>query len=311
MNGGVGDGLVQLLRSTEEEALLVAPFMKVGAAERALRVLHDSVTLRCYTRWRPEEVAAGVSDLEVADLLERRGNSRMFLVADLHGKIYCSEQTCIVTSANLTDSALGWRSPANLEIAIVVPRGDPTIRSFELSLARQAVAVTPEIRRAVQLAAAALSQRTPSRDPPEHHRDLLVGTTMQVGSWIPSCLVPSSLYDLYRGCDLNVSSEAADDGYRDLEVLALPLDLSESEFNLLIRSILLQHPSISIIIARAMKEPVFREDVERYFEDLLGVYLESPAEAFRISASWMAYFFSESLEFHEEQGREVLTSRRL
>ena len=54
------------------------------------------------TRWLPREIAAGVSDPEILDVLEERGNFTLTLVDNLHAKIYVADENCLVGSSNVT-----------------------------------------------------------------------------------------------------------------------------------------------------------------------------------------------------------------
>lgn len=301
----VGADLLRLVASAKSHALLAAPFMKAGTVARLLAILPDGVSLRCYTRWRPQEIAAGVSDLEVADLIADRPYSEIFLVGDLHAKLYCADENCLVTSANLTGSALGWRSPANIELAIEVSREHPAVVRLEQSLARYGVPVTPQIRAAI---AAAVSEM-----PAQPLSDKMLGQVGDAGepgkpfgSWMPSSLIPTELYALYQGRDQHVSREAGGDAYRDLDVLDLPSGLSRAAFHQSVRSILLQHPILSRLIASATSHVVTEESAEEYFAEFLDDYLESSSEAFRISARWIAHFFSDNLHLGHEGGRDFL-----
>ena len=74
--------------------LLVAPFIKVGAFQRLLASIADEVSIHCITRWRPEEIAAGVSDLEIWPILRDRPHSRLWLRPDLHAKFYRADAQC-------------------------------------------------------------------------------------------------------------------------------------------------------------------------------------------------------------------------
>ena len=82
-----GDALLDLCRNTQRELVLVSPFIKTVALDRLLTSLGDDVGLKCITRWRPAEVAAGVSDLAVFGLLNERGGA-LWLRQDLHAKYF-------------------------------------------------------------------------------------------------------------------------------------------------------------------------------------------------------------------------------
>ena len=99
-----GHELLNLCRSSERELILVAPFVKRGVVERVLEVTSDKIALTLVTRWRPEEIAAGVSDLEVFELLEQSDTSKLRLHQQIHGKYYRSDDNALIGSANLPNA---------------------------------------------------------------------------------------------------------------------------------------------------------------------------------------------------------------
>lgn len=103
-----GTELSNLCAEANKEVLLAAPFIKVSVLEKLMNKISPDVSLRCITRWFPEEIVAGVSDLEVWSLIQQRSNSSLWLRPDLHAKYYRADQRCLVGSANLTGKALGW-----------------------------------------------------------------------------------------------------------------------------------------------------------------------------------------------------------
>ena len=62
---GTGEALLTLLAGARSEVVIFSPFVKVDALRQALATVPSGAELRVVTRWRPEEVHAGVSDLEV------------------------------------------------------------------------------------------------------------------------------------------------------------------------------------------------------------------------------------------------------
>src|ERR1700761_8118340 len=115
----LGDAVIKAGRAAEERAVLCAPFVKIGALEPVLGALAPAVDVLLFTRWRPEEVAAGVSDTAVLGLIEGRGG-RVFLCDSLHAKAFIFDDVALVGSANLTARALGWTAAPNLEVLIEV-----------------------------------------------------------------------------------------------------------------------------------------------------------------------------------------------
>ncbi len=126
--------------------LLVALFIKVGAFQWLLASVADTVSISCVTRWRPEEIAAGVSDLEIWPLLRDRPHSSLWLRPDLHARYYRVDSLCLVGSANLTGTALGWMSHANLELLVALPAQDAAImQAFEAEVFRECLQVDQNI----------------------------------------------------------------------------------------------------------------------------------------------------------------------
>lgn len=114
----LGTELSKLCTEADRELLLVAPFIKASVLERLLDKISSDVTLKCITRWFPEEIVTGVSDLEVWNLIQNRPNSSLWLRSDLHAKYYRADNHCLVGSANLTGKALGWSDCPNLELLV-------------------------------------------------------------------------------------------------------------------------------------------------------------------------------------------------
>ncbi len=58
----LGDLYQGAIASATRRVVIVAPFIKVGALSRVLRDVRIGCELLVVTRWRLEELAAGVSD---------------------------------------------------------------------------------------------------------------------------------------------------------------------------------------------------------------------------------------------------------
>lgn len=230
----LGDGLVALARTASARVVLVAPFVKVGALTRVLNEIQSTAAVTCITRWRPEEVAAGVSDPEIWNLLKpRRG--RLLLRDDLHAKFYAFDERCLVGSANLTEAALGWRERSNLEILLEVPRIEPAVVSLELELQQNVVEVDDELYQAAIEAAAGvhMEARTPEveyRVPP---------------LWLPRLRSPEFLYDCYSGSTADLTRAAREGAEQELAVLQMPAGMTRHTFERAVAVKLLQVPIIA------------------------------------------------------------------
>ena len=113
-----GERLKVLLARANRQVLLCSPFIKAKVLDAVLSVVADAVPVRIVTRWRTSEIALGVSDLEVFEIANSRTNTELSLLNDLHAKIYVADDDCLVGSANLTASALGWSDPSNVELLV-------------------------------------------------------------------------------------------------------------------------------------------------------------------------------------------------
>lgn len=108
---GLGRRLEALTAMAQDEVVLVAPFIKRVTLQRLLERLPPATPLLCVTRWRIDELACGVSDLDIWLDLVARGNAELLLIRDLHAKYYRFDQDVMMGSCNLTSSALGIGIP--------------------------------------------------------------------------------------------------------------------------------------------------------------------------------------------------------
>lgn len=69
----LGDAVLDLAASSRREFVMCAPFAKAAVVREVLAAIPEGVQIALYTRWRPDEVAAGVSDTEVLPAVRGRG----------------------------------------------------------------------------------------------------------------------------------------------------------------------------------------------------------------------------------------------
>jgi hypothetical protein len=135
---------------------LAAPFIKRNALERLLAGVTQEVGLTVITRWRVDEIAAGVSDLSIFDLLRERSGSRLLLHPRLHAKVLLiDDQVAVVGSANITEAALGFAEQPNAEVMAVLTQAPNRLFLFLAQLERDSIPATEELRRRFEEAAKA------------------------------------------------------------------------------------------------------------------------------------------------------------
>ena len=190
----IGDDILVLVGSAECDVLIVAPFVKAEPLSRLLEAVSSDVDKTVVTRWRCADVLAGVSDLAVFDIAAQH-NTRLLLCDDLHAKLYAADDNCLVGSANVTGVALGWRSPANVELMVPIPRGDPHVVAFEQNLLRESKAATKE---QYDL----LLELIRGMEDAGRKVEFLDGepnVTVLPRSWVPKARNPEDLYRAYSG----------------------------------------------------------------------------------------------------------------
>lgn len=136
-------GLASYLQRRHEGTRYVfAPFIQAGALEVLLG--NSKAPTIIVTRWNPDDLRSGVSDVDVFPLARIHGWTVM-LHARLHLKAYSwNINEAVVGSANVTNRALGIQAPSNEEI-LVGPIKLPPGRVLQLRrIAAEANLVTAE-----------------------------------------------------------------------------------------------------------------------------------------------------------------------
>lgn len=315
--------------SASSDVILIAPFVKVDAVRALLASCPAEASVLCVTRWKADEVLAGVSDLEVLDvLLERGQRGQLRLRADLHAKYYRFDDEVLVGSANLTARALGWALTSNLEI-LVAPADPNALREeVESEVVFHSAVATEEHRTAVRLAMESLLSAgwTPPPFPPDvvagegedgagEAEDDAGGPPSLApsggSSWTPWCRTPDRLYRAYRGDDRGMTPANYDDARRDLAALGLPEDLQEETFRVLLRSSLMQTSVFEEFDTFIRERPRSIQDLQTLASRLVP---DSPfltaEEAWDTVRAWFVAFFPERYQFELARHGEIVTFGR-
>lgn len=278
-----GDLLLELVARDSAESVLVAPFIKHDVLGRLLSRLSPRASLQVFTRWRPDEVAAGVSDLEVFEVLATRPRSALFLCTPLHAKYYRADEQVLVGSANLTQAALGWSPRSNLELLLSASWPAPQFLKFEELLLSLSVPATVDIRDRVA-AAASLLDRFPQPSAAEP-------TAEAPELFIPQTRNPEMLFLAYSGRVDALTTAARQQSADDLLALGLPSGLDDAQFRRFVGAILLQEPLVAEIDEFVARPRRFGE-----VRNLMAARLHSarrqrdPAEAWQTLIRWLLHF---------------------
>lgn len=222
--------------------------MKVDALDRIVAAVKSSVDLTVVTRWRVEELAIGVSDIDVWTRVRDRPQSTLWLLHSLHAKCYIADRAVLVGSANLTGAGLGWSQRPNVEVLESVGYSSGSVAHLRGEIARRALQVDDGVyqmtRRAIDEFSWERMEAVPTavcEAAPE------LWSAKRAMPPLPQCRTPEYLYEIYTGRTEMVSRSSIAAGIGDLVLLDVPASLSESQFRVLIRSRLIGLPDVDAV----------------------------------------------------------------
>ncbi len=299
-----GDVLLDIVRSVKDNLVIVAPYIKTAALQKVIdEVSNGPASLTCITRWLPEDIAAGVCDLEILDVIEGFSGGKLLVHPHLHAKYYRGDGRCLIGSANLTSRGLGWTTPANVELLVELPADFNSLREWETALLDAAIPATQELKKNIKREADRLIADGALSRPPEVDQN--TDTEAITSQWVPRCPTPERLWDVYSGRGLEmIISTTRETAQEDLAALAPPIGLTTNLFKSFIAGILKQMPLIAEIDGLA-SNGLSDIEAQAFLEDRLGdAMLYSADETWRILKTWLIYFFGQTYRLEVEQ--EVL-----
>lgn len=276
-----GERIRALFRNAKERVEIIAPFIKAQALETLLDVVPSDIQLRCVTRWLPREIAAGVSDPEILDVLEERGNFTLTLVDNLHAKIYIADDKCLAGSSNVTLSGLGETTrEANVEVLVTSTIHDPGIASTLAEVAQfERLATRVQSEAARRLAESLVYE--PSRDVSELF-------------WFPRSRHPDRAYRLYSrppGGFVVVADQLL---LNDIAASNLQPGYTEAEFQHEIRSLLAELPLATAILSATEDTILTLSDALSQIE-YFATDGFTPSDLWNAFVEWMAHFYSDQV----------------
>lgn len=303
--GSPGDALIALCQAASGRLLLVAPYIKATALKRLLDATPSEVAIDVVTRWRPDEVAAGVSDLEVLDLITARAGGRVLLCPHLHAKFYRCGDAILAGSANLTGAALGWSATSNLELMVRLDPRDDTVRRFEDELLKASEQADRSIQTAVREAAAAIKATLPPRT---DWADIAQGV-FSPGFWLPTCPRPDLLFRVYDGSiGDHMLANALQHARNDIAFINPPQSLDTVGFNAFVAAVLRQVRWIREL-DRMTNQGLSDQDAAETIERALPEHHDFSADdLWAVTKDWLIHFFPG--EYERIPAGEILRKRR-
>jgi hypothetical protein len=283
-----GDSVCRAMAACASSAVLISPFIKLSAFLKVTAGIKDALPLTVVTRWRPEEVAAGVSDLEVADACGRRQAAKLLLLNNLHSKYFRVDDSVFIGSANLTNAGLGWSAWPNEEI-IYRTRASPELLALESRILGTAMPATDEIRRAIALAVQMISPPSAA-----HQEDAqpIDESFPRRKTWIPSCRAPASLLRTYRGGSRSVTRASHAAATADLIALGIPPGLEDQDFLQRLRLALQMTPFYQRMAELSADSPRFGQLKRRFAAEFSSSRDPSVvSDELQTSIRWLVHFF--------------------
>lgn len=309
-----GTQLRNLCRGAKNQVILVAPFIKVHALEQILYEVPAHVQVDCVTRWRPDEIASGVSDLEVWLFLRERPTTKLWLRSDLHAKFYRADTTCLIGSANLTYAALGWASQSNLELLVGLSSTEGGLIEFEQDLFSGCVTVDDSIytyvRNSVEQFVASQTLANNNPLPAENIEINEPSKDASKYAWLPTLRHPDSLYKAYLGKLSELTSTSRYAALEDLSALQIPTGLSLNLFRSYVGALLLQKPLIRQVDEFVIDPQRFGAVTEFLKRSRYGKFPElNPDEAWQTLMRWLLYFLPERYSVSTPHHSEIFVRK--
>ena len=277
-----GSRIRKLLESAEGSTSVIAPFIKVAALRSLLDVIPLGIHVRCVTRWLPREIASGVSDPEILDLLEERGDFRLSLVDRLHAKLYVAGNRCLAGSSNVTFAGLGeGGDDSNIEVLVETTADDPAVVA---TLEKISEAERPATRVMAQ-AARRLSDTLCASATPSVDLD---------APWLPCSRRPEYAYHFYARPPSGYVVTADRTLLADVANSNLQPGLGEDEFRAAIRSLLAVIPIAGTILDSVDDMTLTRADAQPYLEGVTRPQF-SINDLWIAFVHWMAHFFPDQV----------------
>lgn len=299
----IADSLMTLCSGAHDELMLVAPYIKRSVLAQLFAATRPSVSVQVITRWLPQDIRAGVTDIEVWDVVQERPGSRLRLRQDLHAKYYRADNRCLVGSANLTAAALGLSAAPNLELLVGVEASSVELDGFEGRLLAGAVDVDDDLVRLTQEAV----DQLPIPDKVEEPIQIELSESMQLTTWIPSLRQPEDLFVAYQGRLDVLSNVAQRCAVADLSMLRVPSNLNESAFRTIVGATLLRMPVVAAV-SRFITVPRRFGEVRDLLTQLLGS-ADTASREWQTLLRWLIFFLGNRFEYRRLHYSEVIAPR--
>ena len=282
----VAGDLATALIAKSDEVVIVSPYIKLAALDRLLGGVRRYLRLSCVTRWTPEDVVGGVSDVECRASVVGRGG-KFSVHPSLHAKYYRFDDRVLVGSANLTMAGFGWAATSNVEI-LCGPSSDFDAVAFENNLLNDATEISDEEFQYW----ASVEQLRGNVDQPQ-------GSTEHLLDWIPITREFTNVNLTYFGSAPQIaSSDERVLAERDLASLAVPSGLSYRQFRAWVVTRLLSSDFVRAVLRMRSGSS---QDVARSLALGFSLTVRSARRAMQTVHNWLRELAPELLPSSENE----------
>jgi len=216
-----------------------APYAKKGVVEWLIECMPVNSPLTVVTRWHPEDIARGVADTAVFDVVLARPDSELLLHPTLHAKVFLCGDTVFIGSANLTRAGLGLNLDSNVELSTRLQPIPTSVRVFINRVLYESTTATLEIKAAIDEQASRYECTRADVAGDSISLDDQLAQEWQPRWLFPQLRAPDRLFSAYRDSHC-LPTDVQEGAFRDLAVLNPPPMLEQEQFHAWVASRLLE-----------------------------------------------------------------------
>ena len=269
------------LCSDAQNLVIATPYIKADALTRVLAGVNPAASLICITRWNPQDIAVGASDVECRTIVNERGGS-FRLHPSLHAKFYRIDNEVLIGSANLTSSAMGWSPQPNLEI--LCRAGD----DFDASTFQQEL-----LKGSREISDAEFEHWTAVVKINDRVANPIAGGQPILDTWRPATRDPRHLELVYQDKLEEIASfDEQRAARRDIKALLVPPDLTGQQLRAWVSTCLLSTSFANTVIRLHDREPT---DASRLLAETYRLDITEARRHMETVQNWLAFLAPDSL----------------
>jgi hypothetical protein len=286
--------LEERIQSNDNIIFILAPFAKLAALQKLKWLNLKKVKIKVVCRWRPEDIVAGASDLEIYHYL-KQSDCELYINSKIHLKLYVfASNTAFNTSGNMTLAGLGYSDSANIEVGNMV-----SLNTFDWAKIYDVISSSRLVTDDIYQRFKEYSAQHPPVSRPLPPIELLPAAKTYTISSLPATESPKKLTDLYfnhgqRKASLEDIRRAA----HDLAIFGISPGLSSSEFDKLLGDAFSRTPFVIDFLTYLKKAGSLRfgavnDWIHSKCEDVPLPYRWEISENTRIFYDWLVHYYQD------------------